>query len=142
MAAAKTRTSSFFRSLSAAAPSQGPGLKCRPNGTVFLSSGIPDLDKILGGGFPLGSLVMVTEDAEAPHHMILLSNFMAEGPFHNQPLLYARPARDRRGFSGTLPGPVASKDEKSHKHDPDQVPLMLTPFCLLVSFSVLLKSHV
>ncbi|KAK6270611.1 hypothetical protein POUND7_007709 [Theobroma cacao] len=126
MAAAKTRTSSFFRNLSTAAPSQGPGLKCRPNGTVFLSSGIPALDKILGGGFPLGSLVMVTEDAEAPHHMILLRNFMAQGLVHNQPLLYARPARDLRGFLGTLPGPAASKDEKSHKHDPDQMVNMST----------------
>ncbi|KAK6227813.1 Elongator complex protein 4 - like 2 [Theobroma cacao] len=120
MAAAKTRTSSFSRNLSAAAPSQGPGLKCGPNGTVFLSSGISDLDKILGGGFPLGSLVMVMEDAEAPHHMLLLRNFMAQGLVHNQPLLYASPAIDPRGFLGTLPSPATSKDEKSHKCDPDQ----------------------
>ncbi|EOY33378.1 Paxneb protein-related [Theobroma cacao] len=90
MAAAKTRISSFSRNLSTAAQSQGPGLKCGPNGTVFLSSGIPDLDKILGGGFPLGSLVMVME------------------------------ARDPRGFLGTLPCPATSKDDKSREHDPDQ----------------------
>ncbi|XP_022742832.1 elongator complex protein 4-like isoform X2 [Durio zibethinus] len=120
MAAAKTRASSFSRNLSAAAPSQGPGLKCGPNGLVFLSSGIPDLDKILGGGFPLGSLVMVMEDAEAPHHMLLLRNFMAQGLVHNQPLLYASPARDPRGFLGTLPSPAASKDNKSYETDPDQ----------------------
>lgn len=120
MAAAKTRTSSFSRNLSTASLSQGPGLKCGPNGTVFLSSGIPDLDKILGGGFPLGSLVMVMEDAEAPHHMLLLRNFMAQGLVHNQPLLYASPAKDPRGFLGTLPSPATSKDDKSHKVDPDQ----------------------
>ncbi|XVF84020.1 hypothetical protein PTKIN_Ptkin16aG0541100 [Pterospermum kingtungense] len=120
MAAAKTRTSSFSRNLSTAALSQGPGLKSGPNGTVFLSSGIPDLDKILGGGFPLGSLVLVMEDAEAPHHMLLLRNFMAQGLVHNQSLLYASPARDPRGFLGTLPSPATSKDDKSRKINPDQ----------------------
>ncbi|KAB2051935.1 hypothetical protein ERO13_A12G078265v2 [Gossypium hirsutum] len=120
MAAAKTRTSTFSRNLSTAAPSHGPGLKCGPNGTVFLSSGIPDLDKILGGGFPLGSLVMVMEDAEAPHHMLLLRNFMAQGLVLGQPLLYSSPARDPRGFLGTLPSPAASKDDKSRERDPDQ----------------------
>ncbi|KAK8606917.1 hypothetical protein V6N13_052670 [Hibiscus sabdariffa] len=121
MAAAKTRSSSFSGNLSSAASSLGPGLKCGPNGTVLLSSGIPDLDKILGGGFPLGSLVMVMEDAEAPHHMLLLRNFMSQGLVHSQPLLYASPARDPRGFLGTLPSPAASKDDKSRGPEPDQL---------------------
>ncbi|MBA0702809.1 hypothetical protein Goari_022211 [Gossypium aridum] len=120
MAAAKTRTSTFSRNLSTASPSHGPGLKCGPNGTVFLSSGIPDLDKILGGGFSLGSLVMVMEDAEAPHHMLLLRNFMAQGLVLGQHLLYSSPARDPRGFLGTLPSPAASKDDKPRELDPDQ----------------------
>ena len=79
---------------------------------------------------------MVMEDAEAPHHMLLLRNFMAQGLVHNQPLLYASPARDPRGFLGTLPSPATSKGDKSPEHDPDQVPLIFDPFCLLVSFSV------
>ncbi|KAK8716578.1 hypothetical protein V6N13_043884 [Hibiscus sabdariffa] len=63
---------------------------------------------------------MVMEDAEAPHHMLLLSNFMAQGLVHGQPLLYASPARDPRGFWGTLPNPAASKDDKSRGPDTDQ----------------------
>ncbi|KAK6923856.1 Elongator complex protein 4, partial [Dillenia turbinata] len=53
---------------------------------------------ILGGGFPPGSLVMIMEDAEAPHQMLLLRNFMAQGLVHSQLLLYASPASDPRGF--------------------------------------------
>ncbi|KAE8673542.1 hypothetical protein F3Y22_tig00111779pilonHSYRG00048 [Hibiscus syriacus] len=121
MATAKIRRSSFSQNLSTTAPSLGPGLMCGPNGTVFLSSGIHDLDKVLGGGFPLGSLVMVMEDTEAPHHMFLLRNFMAQGLVHGQPLLYASPARDPRGFLGTLPSPVVSKDDKSREPDPNQI---------------------
>ena len=44
MAATKTRASSFSRSTSVAPATQAPGLKSGPNGTIFLSSGIPDLD--------------------------------------------------------------------------------------------------
>lgn len=67
MASSRPRGSSFSRNISNAATSQIPGVKLGPNGTSFLSSGIPDLDQILGGGFTLGSLVMVMEDPEAPH---------------------------------------------------------------------------
>ncbi|XP_017230366.1 elongator complex protein 4 [Daucus carota subsp. sativus] len=121
MAATKTRTSSFSRNFSAVPSSRTPGLKNGPNGTVFVSSGIPDLDKILGGGFPLGSLVMVMEDSDAPHHMLLLRNFMSQGLVHNQPLLYASPAKEPRSFLGTLPSPSTSKDDKTRDHDVGQL---------------------
>ncbi|KAE8659910.1 Elongator complex protein 4 isoform 2 [Hibiscus syriacus] len=120
MATTKIRRSSFSRNLSTTAPSLGPGLMCGPNGTVFLSSGMHDLDKVLGGGFPLESLVMVMEDAEAPHHMFLLRNFLAQGLVHGQPLLYASPARDPRRFLGTLLSLAVSKDDKSREPDPNK----------------------
>lgn len=44
MATGKVRTSSFSKKFSAAPTSSVPGLKYGPNGTIFLSSGIPDLD--------------------------------------------------------------------------------------------------
>ncbi|XP_012567247.1 elongator complex protein 4 isoform X2 [Cicer arietinum] len=121
MAATRTRVSSFSRNVSTVT-SQNSGLKHGPNGTIFLSSGIPDLDKILGGGFSLGSLVMIMEDAEAPHHMLLLRNFMSQGLVHKQPLLYASASsRDPKGFLGTLPAPASSKEEKTrdHTHEKD-----------------------
>lgn len=165
MATTKTRVSSFSRNVAAAPTPNIPGVKSGPNGTVFISSGIPDLDsnflistnalflyssvelhayslfstlvdfslylwcvylrltscimvlsEILGGGFPLGSLVLVMEDPEAPHHMLLLRNFMSQGLIHNQTLLYSSPAKDPRGFLGTLPSPVSSKAEKTSLH--------------------------
>ncbi|KAL8171019.1 hypothetical protein V2J09_022823 [Rumex salicifolius] len=120
MAEGRARSSSFSRNPNIASTALSPGLKPGPNGTIFVSSGIPDLDKILGGGFCLGSLVMVMEDPEAPHHMLLLRNFMAQGLIHNQPLLYASPSKDPRGFLGTLPSPLVSKDDKSCTHGTEQ----------------------
>ncbi|KAJ7953498.1 Elongator complex protein 4 [Quillaja saponaria] len=119
MAPTKNRVSSFSRSLSAATSSRSPGLKYGPNGTMFKSPGIPDLDKILGGGISLG-IVMVMEDAEAPHQMLLLRNFISQGLVHGQPLLYASPSKESRGFLGTLPSPGSPKDDKSRNHDINQ----------------------
>uniref|UniRef100_J3MG58 Elongator complex protein 4 n=1 Tax=Oryza brachyantha TaxID=4533 RepID=J3MG58_ORYBR len=105
--------SSFSR---AAAPHVAPsstaaGVKLGPNGAAFVSSGIRDLDRILGGGFLLGSVVMVMEDSDAPHHLLLLRSFMAQGVVHKQPLLFAGPMKEPRLFLGTLPAPVASSKE-------------------------------
>ncbi|XP_043712971.1 elongator complex protein 4 [Telopea speciosissima] len=120
MAAMKSKTSSFSRNLMGAQLAQTPGLKQGLNGVTFISSGIPNLDKILGGGFPLGSLIMVMEDAEAPHHLLLLRNFMSQGLVHEQPLLYASPATDPRVFLGTLPSPILTKDDKVLDREPEQ----------------------
>ncbi|KAJ0971657.1 hypothetical protein J5N97_019616 [Dioscorea zingiberensis] len=111
---ATARASSFSRSPAVASPKpEIPGVKHGPNGAAFVSSGIPDLDRILGGGFQLGTVVMVMEDPEAPHHLLLLRNFMAQGLVHRQPLLFASPSKEPRAFLGTLPSPVsASKDER------------------------------
>lgn len=76
---------------------------------------------------------MVMEDTEAPHHMLLLRNFMSQGLVHNQPLLYASPSKDPRAFLGTLPSPVLSKDDRSHNRDPEQV-LFFWLFVLLFYF--------
>lgn len=66
---------------------------------------------ILGGGFLLGSVVMIMEDTDAPHHLLLLRCFMAQGVMHKQPLLFAGPMKEPRFFLGTLPAPVSSSRE-------------------------------
>lgn len=87
------------------------------------------LIEILGGGFALGSLVMIMEDPEAPHHMLLLRNFMSQGLVHHQPLIYASPANDPKGFLGTLPNPMVPKDDKSRVHETEQVPIHVSCSC-------------
>lgn len=120
MAAPKIQSSSFSRNIAGVTSPRNPGFKHGPNGTTFISSGIPDLDKILGGGYPLGSLVMIMEDTEAPHHMLLLRNFMSQALVHKQSLLYASPSREPRAFLGTLPNPMLSKDDKSREPNAEQ----------------------
>ncbi|URE30813.1 elongator complex protein [Musa troglodytarum] len=54
---------------------------------------------------------MVMEDADAPHHLLLLRNFMSQGVVHRQPVLFASPLKDPRAFLGTLPSPVSLSKE-------------------------------
>lgn len=112
--------SSFSRAASSktASSSSSPtasGVKLGPNGAAFVSSGIPDLDGILGGGFLLGSVVMVMEDSDAPHHLLLLRAFMSQGVVHKQPLLFAGPMKEPRSFLGALPAPVTSSKEDARQ---------------------------
>lgn len=104
--------SSFSRNLSSPAAC-AQGVKRGPSGSAFVSSGIPDLDKILGGGFLIGSVVLISEDAEAPHHLLLLRNFIAQGLVHGQPLLFASPSKEPRAFLGTLPAPALPSQSNS-----------------------------
>eukprot|EP00250_Pteridium_aquilinum_P014905 c22274_g1_i1 orf=74-1207(+) len=81
-----------------------PFIRPGPHATSLVSSGFADLDKIIGGGFPVGSLVMVMEDPDSPHHLLLMRYFMAQGLVHGQPLLFGSPLSSPESFLGTLPG--------------------------------------
>ncbi|KAK1626843.1 hypothetical protein QYE76_001158 [Lolium multiflorum] len=93
-------------------------VKVGPNGAAFVSSGIPDLGSfvavMLGGGFVIGLVVMVMEDSDAPHHLLLLRAFISQGVVHKQPLLlFAGPMKEPRPFLGALPAPLMSSKEES-----------------------------
>ncbi|GMH19062.1 hypothetical protein Nepgr_020903 [Nepenthes gracilis] len=79
MAAIKFPSSNFSRNPLVGSTSQNLALKPGPNSSVFISSSISNVGEALGGGLCLESLIMVMEDPEAPHHMLLLRNFMAQG---------------------------------------------------------------
>ncbi|KAK9825219.1 hypothetical protein WJX74_000929 [Apatococcus lobatus] len=57
--------------------SQGswPGM----HGRTMISTGLADLDSVLGGGLPLGSVLLLLQDAWTPHASTLLKYFAAEG---------------------------------------------------------------
>jgi elongator complex protein 4 len=59
---------------------------------------------------------MIMEDADVPHHLLLLRCFMAQGAVHKQPLLFAGPMKEPWLFLGTLPAPVSSsKEDGQHR---------------------------
>ena len=62
-----------------------PGL----HGQTLISTGHADLDRLLGGGLPLGCLLLVLEDAWTPHGTTLMKCFAAEGAAWGHRLLWA-----------------------------------------------------
>ncbi len=77
----------------------------------------------MGGGIPVGGLVMVMEDIEAPHHMPLLRFFMAQGLVHSQPLFFATPLPSPQAFLGTLPA-IASRSSGAASDNTKEVCMM------------------
>jgi hypothetical protein len=48
-------------------------------GQVLISTGVAGLDRLLGGGLPLGSILLLLEDSNSQQHLNLIKCFMAEG---------------------------------------------------------------
>nr|XP_023030181.1 elongator complex protein 4 [Leptinotarsa decemlineata] len=49
------------------------------NGHLLVSSGIQSLDTLLGGGIPVGTVVLIEEDFHGSYSKIILKYFLAEG---------------------------------------------------------------
>ena len=60
-------------------------------GRFLISSGIESLDNILGGGLPLGSLVLIEEDAFTGYSKLLSNYFIAQGLASGQRVAFLSP---------------------------------------------------
>ncbi|KAJ8908931.1 hypothetical protein NDN08_005631 [Rhodosorus marinus] len=61
----------------------------RGGGGRITSSGIRDLDEILGGGYPLGSIVLLGERGGTAHSNAILNCFLAQGFAHDHAVAVA-----------------------------------------------------
>ncbi|XKL61274.1 hypothetical protein PGB90_008331 [Kerria lacca] len=77
---------------------------------TIISSGLPSLDSIIGGGIPLGSYFLLEEDEYGVYSNIILKHFLAEGIINDHALLLGGQSVDSRKFIFDLPSPL-------HFHD-------------------------
>lgn len=79
-----------------------PGL----SGQTLVSTGLADLDKLLGGGLPLGTVTLLLEDSYTQHHLTLLKYFLAEGAANSQALQWTAGQGRHSSTAKTLPQQV------------------------------------
>jgi len=70
---------------------------------LLASTGIPDLDRFLGGGVAIGTVLVVKEDASGNFSKLLLKYFLSEGLVHNHSLMIAEANVDGKKLLNSLP---------------------------------------
>ncbi|XP_058402170.1 elongator complex protein 4 isoform X1 [Diceros bicornis minor] len=114
-AAGKNSVTSFQRRGPRASGSDGGGSRLvsiagtRPsvrNGQLLVSSGLPALDQLLGGGLAVGTLLLIEEDKYNIYSPLLFKYFLAEGIINGHTLLVASSKEDPADI--LQPGPVSS----------------------------------
>ncbi|KAI7904975.1 Elongator complex protein 4 [Cokeromyces recurvatus] len=61
-------------------PKLPPGTRLSAyNGQLLISTGVPSLDDILGGGQPVGTIMLIKEDRATTYAQLLLKYFLAQG---------------------------------------------------------------
>jgi len=76
------------------------------------------MDRLLGGGLPLGAVTLIFEDGWSQHHFTLLRYFLGEGAACNQRTLLVASTEPEGGISSFLPkllDPIAAEKEREAK---------------------------
>ncbi|XP_019619564.1 PREDICTED: elongator complex protein 4-like [Branchiostoma belcheri] len=97
-----------------------PGTRPSPQGNQLLvSTGVPSLDHIIGGGVVVGTVLLVEEDTFGNYARLLVKYFMAEGIMARHPLLLSSAELHPRQLLGDLPAPVSEDVGKTATHQGD-----------------------
>ncbi|ENN74392.1 hypothetical protein YQE_09010, partial [Dendroctonus ponderosae] len=87
------------------------------NGNLLTSSGIMSLDPLLGGGLPVGTVVLVEEDFRGLYSKILLKYFLAEGLVSKHSTLIASQDVNPAKILKELPAVIESDPEPDIKQE-------------------------
>ncbi|KAJ8929917.1 hypothetical protein NQ314_017351, partial [Rhamnusium bicolor] len=85
------------------------------NGQLLISSGVPSLDSLLGGGLPVGTVVLIEEDFHGSYSKIVLKYFLAEGIVSKHSTLIASQDVNPSNIIKELPAVIESDTEPESK---------------------------
>ncbi|XP_051155601.1 elongator complex protein 4 [Leptopilina boulardi] len=94
-----------------------PGTKpSTHNAQLFISTGIPSLDHVIGGGLPIGSIFLIEEDKYGNYANVMLKYFIAEGIVVSHDSFIASRGLKIEQFLSEIPD-VATDTPKENKND-------------------------
>lgn len=73
------------------------------NSQLLLSSGIPSLDYLIGGGLPVGTILLIEQDKYDVYSKLFLKYYLAEGVMNNHMLMLASLDRPPKVIMEDLP---------------------------------------
>ncbi|XP_025160491.1 elongator complex protein 4 isoform X2 [Harpegnathos saltator] len=83
------------------------------NSQLLISTGIPSLDHMIGGGLPIGSIFVIEEDKYDLYAKVMLKYFIAEGIVTSQPVLVASQDIQPSRLISELPAVVNDSDSQA-----------------------------
>jgi elongator complex protein 4 len=102
---------------------QIPGAKVSLyNNQLLISSGIPSLDQLLGGGIAVGTVLLIEEDVYGNYARTMLKYFCAEAVMTGHSLLLASTDSSPDQLLKDLPGPIIDDPGKEEMQEPEDEP--------------------
>ncbi|XP_073432404.1 elongator complex protein 4 isoform X4 [Dendrobates tinctorius] len=79
------------------------------NGQLLVSTGVPALDHVLGGGLAVGTLLLIEEDTYSTYSNLLLKYFLAEGVISGHEVFIASASEVPCKIIQDLPAPLTDE---------------------------------
>ncbi|XP_007941486.1 elongator complex protein 4 [Orycteropus afer afer] len=87
------------------------------NGQLLVSTGLPALDQLLGGGLAVGTVLLIEEDKYNIYSPLFFKYFLAEGIVNGHTSLVASAKEDPADILQELPAPLLDNCEKELDED-------------------------
>ncbi|XP_041367597.1 elongator complex protein 4-like [Gigantopelta aegis] len=81
------------------------------NNQLLISTGIPSLDLVIGGGIAVGTVMLVEEDLFATYANLVVNYFVSEGIVCEQSVLAASLDLDMKQLTQELPAPISDEPQ-------------------------------